>query len=147
MKPYVLDACALIAYFNDEEGADVVETLFAEEKEMVVSMLTVYEVYYYTVRTSGEENAVSFLDDIDALPIKIIKDINRDIIIEAARFKVNFTLSLADSIVLGLGKHINAYVVTADHHEFDILDERKLVDFHWIRPRKVHPSKKTDQAK
>jgi PIN domain nuclease of toxin-antitoxin system len=148
MKPYVLDACALIAYFNDEAGADVVEALFAENKELVVSMLNVYEVYYHAVRTSGEENAKSLLDDIEALPVKIIKDISKDIIIEAAKFKVDYSLSLADSIALGLGKHLNAYVVTADHHEFDILEEKKLVDFFWIRPKKTNiPEEKETDTK
>ena len=28
MSGYLLDACALIAFFNKEEGADVVESLF-----------------------------------------------------------------------------------------------------------------------
>lgn len=34
MKRHVLDACALIAYFNDEDGAEVVEGILSTDKEI-----------------------------------------------------------------------------------------------------------------
>ncbi len=40
---------------------------------------------------------------------------------------------MADSIALGLGKQLKAKVVTADHHEFDKIEEKKSADFYWIR--------------
>ena len=42
MTGYLLDACALIAFFNKEEGADVVESLFENEAEIFVSIVNVY---------------------------------------------------------------------------------------------------------
>jgi PIN domain nuclease of toxin-antitoxin system len=39
MKTYVLDACALIAYINDEKGAGAVSALFSEKKRVFVSMI------------------------------------------------------------------------------------------------------------
>ncbi len=133
MSRYLLDACALIAFFNKEEGADVVESLFENEKEVFVSIVNVYEVYYDACRADGEAKAKELLADIEKLPIKIIRDIDREVIIKAARFKVDFSISLADSIALGLGKQLNAKVVTADHHEFDKIEEKKSADFYWIR--------------
>ena len=38
MKTFVLDACALIAYFNDEEGAEIIETLLAGRNQIFVSI-------------------------------------------------------------------------------------------------------------
>jgi len=37
---YLLDACAIIAYINDEEGADVVDDLFARafDGDVLISM-------------------------------------------------------------------------------------------------------------
>jgi PIN domain nuclease of toxin-antitoxin system len=133
MSRYLLDACALIAFFNKEEGADVVESLLENEEEVFVSIVNVYEVYYDACRADGEEKAKELLADIEKLPIKIIRNIDREVIIKAARFKVDFSISLADSIALGLGKQLNAKVVTADHHEFDKIEEKKSADFYWIR--------------
>ena len=133
MKTYVLDACALIAYINDEKGADVVEALLAGKNHVVVSIINVYEVYYDALRTSGEEKANSILEDIEGLPIKIIRNISKKAILEAAKFKVNYSISLADSIVLGLAVLLNAFIVTSDHHEFDVIEEKDSLNFHWIR--------------
>ena len=133
MSRYLLDACALIAFFNKEEGADVVESLFENEEEIFVSIVNVYEVYYDACRADGEAKAKELLVDIETLPIKIIRNIDREVIIKAARFKVDFSISLADSIALGLGKQLNAKVVTADHHEFDKIEEKKSANFYWIR--------------
>ncbi len=133
MSRYLLDACALIAFFNEEAGAKVVETLFENQEEIFISIVNVYEVYYDACRTDSEEKAKELLDDIDKLPLKIINNIDREVIIKAARFKVDFSISLADSIALGLGKQLNAKVVTADHHEFDKIEEKKSADFYWIR--------------
>jgi predicted nucleic acid-binding protein len=133
MNIYVLDACALIAYLNDEPGADIVEALFNQEKRVAISMVNVYEVYYDAVKSMGEENAKSLLAEIEELPVKIVKNISKEIITEAAKFKVNYSMSLADSIALGLTKQLNACIVTSDHHEFDKIDEKRLITFHWIR--------------
>jgi len=133
MSRYLLDACALIAYFNEEEGADAVEALFEKKEETFISIVNVYEVYYDAYRTEGEEKAKELLADIEKLPLKIIRNIDREVIINAARFKVDFSISLADSIALGLGKQLKAKVVTADHHEFDKIEEKKSADFYWIR--------------
>lgn len=133
MSGYLLDACALIAFFNKEEGADVVESLFENEAEIFVSIVNVYEVYYDACRADGEEKAKELLADIEKLPLKIIRNIDKEVIIKAARFKVDFSISLADSIALGLGKELSAKVVTADHHEFDKIEEKESADFYWIR--------------
>lgn len=133
MSRYLLDACALIAYFNKEEGADIVESLFENEEEIFVSIVNVYEVYYDACRVDGEEKAKELLADIEKLPLQIIRNIDKEVIIKAARFKVDFSVSLADSIALGLGKQLDAKVVTADHHEFDRIEEKKSADFYWIR--------------
>jgi PIN domain nuclease of toxin-antitoxin system len=64
MNRYLLDACALIAFFNKEEGADVVESLFKNEEEVFVSIVNVYEVYYDACRADGEAKAKELLADI-----------------------------------------------------------------------------------
>lgn len=133
MNRYILDACALIAFFNGENGADRVETLFDGEHDVYASIVNVYEVYYDACRANSEEQAKELLSDMEALPLKIIRHIDKDVIVEAARYKLDYSISLADSILLGLGKQLGAKVVTADHHEFNIIEEKKMAVFYWIR--------------
>ena len=61
MEIFVLDACSLIAFFNDEEGADQVENLLrmAEEKKVKLYMnkLNILEIYYGVYRDDGEKVA------------------------------------------------------------------------------------------
>jgi PIN domain nuclease of toxin-antitoxin system len=62
---YVLDACAMIAVLNGEEGAGIIKELFekAETGEVTVSMhaVNVLEVYYDRIRAINSEVADEFL--------------------------------------------------------------------------------------
>ena len=58
---YVLDTSALLAYIEDEEGAEKVESLLAQAEEeraiLLVSFITYTEIFYITLRERGEETA------------------------------------------------------------------------------------------
>ena len=53
-KNFALDACALIAFLNDEEGAGLVEKLFCEASaqgiDLLMNKVNVLEVYYQKSR-------------------------------------------------------------------------------------------------
>ena len=55
---YILDACALIALFKNEKGADKIKTLFEEAlaKQTVIYMniINLIEVHYSFYRTLGK---------------------------------------------------------------------------------------------
>lgn len=68
-----------------------------------------------------------------ALPVTIIDTLNDEVFFEAGRLKSDYKISLADSIALAEAKTRGAILVTADHHEFDIIDKAESVRFHWIR--------------
>ena len=58
---YVLDSCALIAFFRQEVGAEIVTRVLesaAEEKcTIFIHKASIAEVYYDTLRFSGREEA------------------------------------------------------------------------------------------
>lgn len=62
---YVLDASALIAYYNDEDGAERVQELLdqAARSEAFVQMsaVNVCEVYYDCLRIAGHQRADELL--------------------------------------------------------------------------------------
>lgn len=144
MKPiFVLDACALIAFFNDEQGADRVEDIIekAMRKEYIIFMNKLnlleicygLEIYYGVYRDDGEVKAEGMLIRALSLPIKIVNKFNDDAFKEAGRLKAKYKISLADSIALAEAKTRKAQLITADHREFDPIDKDGEISFHWIR--------------
>lgn len=134
MSVYVLDACAVIAFFNDEAGADCVEKILQSESVIWMSSVNILEVCYDCMRYTGnQEDGHKILSTIKKLPIQIVSELSDEILLTSAKFKSIHKISLADSIALGLSKVKNAQLVTADHHEFDILEKTGLAQFKWIR--------------
>jgi predicted nucleic acid-binding protein len=66
-------------------------------------------------------------------PIQIIDTISLPIFREAARFKTDYKVSLADSLALATAFCTGSALVTADHHELDAVNRSASVRFLWIR--------------
>ena len=115
---YVLDACALIAFFNEEEGADTVAELMEQASNgacrLFMSGIQVMEVYYDRVYIRGTEYANTILESIYASVITVLSDISRDIIKEAGRFKTSYSMSLADTFAAATAKSLGIALVTKD---------------------------------
>jgi len=130
----VLDACALIAFFNDEPGADVVAEALRIVPVVEMAAINLLEIAYDAVRRSGQpHSARDVLETVSKLPISIRRDIDDDILEMAARFKARFRISIADSVALALAAVCDAPLVTCDHHEFDAIDSTGITRFLWIR--------------
>ena len=125
MTHYLLDACALLAIFNDESEKDTVLDLLEQTRSgairLSMSIVQLLEVYYDRLRCSGEEGARIRVDSILAEPITIIESISRDVMYEAGRFKTAYSMSLADSIAAAINtpgaataKSLAAAFVTKD---------------------------------
>ncbi len=73
---FVFDACALIAYLNDELGADKVEDLLKQARQMRVHLyaasVNVYAVFYDCLKRDAT-TARQLIDDIYGLPITIVE--------------------------------------------------------------------------
>ncbi len=130
---FILDACALIAFLNDEPGADKVENILQKAKRdncvIYINKLNVLEIYYGVFREDGNEKAEEILTKIIALPITIIDELKDSVFKEAGRLKATYRISLADSIALAETKIREAQIITADHHEFDTIDKIRRDNF------------------
>jgi predicted nucleic acid-binding protein len=133
----LLDACALIAYFKKEEGFDLLVGLFAKAEQnsepLIMHIFTLLEVYYGFYRDNGKETAELVLQKTLALPIKIVETFGYPEFREAGRLKSSYKISFADSIVLGIAFANNYRLLTADHHEFDVIEQNEEITFEWIR--------------
>jgi PIN domain nuclease of toxin-antitoxin system len=140
VNKYILDACALAAFFNDEEGADVVQGILLEaddaKAQIYMNKLNLFEVYYGIRRDDGLQKAEAFYDMVKRLPITVINGISDEVFREAGRIKSSYKMSLADSIALGEASVMDVPIVTSDHHEFDVVEENETIRFKWIRDKK-----------
>ena len=130
-EKYLLDACAVIAYLNDEEGADKIEGLLWESdqrsKVLFLHEVNLHEVYYGVYRDEGEQLAEETYNRVVNLPIKIVAGLKKNVFKEAGRLKAIYKVSLA------VAKVRRIPLVTCDHHEFDSIQEKNELDFLWIR--------------
>jgi len=136
-ESFIIDACVMIAFLSDEEGATYVERILSDAQQrkskLFMHSINLLEVYYGIYREDGPEMAEMILGKISKLPIKLIDTIKENVFREAGRLKATYKISLADSIVLAEALIKKALLVTADHHEFDILEKKERIRFSWIR--------------
>ena len=117
MKRYVLDASALMAFFEREPGADRVEGLLgvaaASHQPLLMSVVNWGEVYYSIWRKYGEEVARRTLAEIAQLPIEV-EDVDMELARLAASFKARHKLPYVDAFAAALAKERRASLITTD---------------------------------
>ena len=132
MKRYVLDSYAMIAYLEDELGADrvaqVLNQLIKGKAKGFMSVVNWGEVYYNTMREQGVSEAEKETLQLDKFPIQIV-DVNKELAYEAAKLKGEFRIAYADCFAVALSVKLNADLVTGDP-DFKKLQER--ISIQWI---------------
>jgi predicted nucleic acid-binding protein len=132
MKRYVFDSYAMIAYFEDEPGADrvaqILRQLIQGKAKGYMSVVNWGEIYYNTMREEGIAEAEKVILQLDKFPIQIV-EVNRNFAYEAAKLKVKYRIAYADCFAVALSVKLNASLVTGDP-EFRKLKER--ISIQWI---------------
>ncbi len=117
MKTHVLDASALMAFFEDRPGADKVEELLAKAAEakrpLLMSVVNWGEVYYSVWRARGEKAADAKLHEIAQLPIQVL-DVDMELAKLAATLKAQHNLPYADCFAAAAAQARKATLVTSD---------------------------------
>ena len=133
---YVLDACALIAVFNNEASSCKVRDLLLEslsgKTEIIMSPINLTEVYYDMINTLGFKRANEIYKWIKAA-IFIPDKISDSIILEAGRLKSKYRCSLGDAYGLATATEFKGQFVTADHHELEKIEKQESIKFFWFR--------------
>ena len=117
MKSFVLDASALMTFFENRPGAAKVEEILRgaadSQRPLAMSVINWGEVYYSIWRTHGEKAAAAKLQAIAQLPIQIF-DVDMGLAKLAASLKAQFNLPYADSFAAALSQLQKSIVVTND---------------------------------
>ena len=105
MKTIVLDSQPVLAYFEKDNGWESVSELLQQASEEKVKLfMTVVnwgEVYYVALREYGEEHAEKVFHALKNMPVEIV-EVNKEITLQAARFKARGGISYADCFAAGL---------------------------------------------
>jgi ribonuclease VapC len=137
----LLDSFAVIAWLQNEPGAETVEDLLVEasrkNERLLLQEVNLAEVYYLCIRRVGEERARALADHLLILPIDVIST-TPQIVWQAALLKAQYSISLADAFAGATAIVSDATIVTGDP-EFEAIAH--LLEITWVngRPRGRRP--------
>lgn len=128
----VLDAHALLAYFEKEPGHELVRTALtrAVEKDSNILMTTVNfgEVYYIVLRELGQPKADEIEKTIRTLPIEIV-NVDIGLAKEAACFKARYKIPYAYCFAAALAKLRKGELLTGDQ---ELVQQKSEIKISWI---------------
>jgi len=131
MKRIVLDASALMTFFEDRPGAGKVEDLIRlgveDKRQLLMSVVNWGEVYYSTWRAKGPGVARKVLVDIAQLPLEIV-DADLELTRAAAELRAEHKLPYSDCFAAALALSRQASLATSDK---DFAHVEKNLDILW----------------
>ena len=131
MKRIVIDASALMAFFEDRPGADKVEDLIRlgveGKRQLLMSVVNWGEVYYSTWRAKGPGVARKVLDDVAQLPLEIV-NADLELTRSAAELRAEYKLPYADCFAAALAVNRKASLATSDK---DFAHVEKKLEILW----------------
>jgi ribonuclease VapC len=132
MKRYVLDSYSLLAYAENEKGADevgdILKKALDDKAELFLCVINWGEMYYIALREGGKERAELYKYTFGRYPITIV-EANKELTLQAADYKAFYKISYADAFAAALAKIKRAILVTGDN-ELKVLENE--IKINWI---------------
>lgn len=129
----VLDAYSLIAYLENEEGAEKMMELFRVARDsgrpLLLSVVNWGEVYYITLREAGRERVETVVHLISTLPIEVVP-VDLELAKQAAEFKASRKMSYGECFAAALSKLRKAELATGNEEFKQVEDEIQIL---WIQ--------------
>lgn len=126
-KLFLPDTSAILTLMDNEEGADVVEGIL-RTREILLPAVVLFEVYYKTIQNRGMEIAELRYATLKSIKAKHITELTEPVLLKGGKFKAEYQISLADSIIAAYAFLYDGTLVHKDP-EFEILtmvDQVKL---------------------
>ena len=129
MATKVLDSYALMAFLEDEPGADIVRGLLLKAEEgnpkLLMSVVNLGEVWYSIARSNSPKTADQYIHEINGMAIEIV-DADWQLTHQAAAFKANGNIAYGDCFAAALAKLNKAELITGDKEFKALQDEIKI---------------------
>lgn len=121
-NPYILDTSALLAFIEQEDGAERVQEIL-QNQPVILSWLSILEVVYITRRELGEEESLTRYALLRQLKSKIIWNTDESLLLTAAKLKASYRLSMADAVIAAIAIQHKATLVHKDPEYEQIQNE------------------------
>ena len=124
-ESFVLDTSAILALWNEEEGASTVEKILRDRRHrgrIFVSFMTFMECRYRLWKDQGRGTADEIYRALSLLPV-IRVDVDDALLLTASELKAQCKISVADSWIIATAITRNATLVHKDP-DFDALSDR-----------------------
>jgi len=119
---YALDASAMVAYLEGEEGEVLVANLLSDPTAICYAhSINLCEVFYNANRQSGILTAKMAIKLLYTDGVIERRDMSRRFWQRVGGHKSRGRISLPDCFCLSLAEELSATAVTADRHEFERL--------------------------
>ena len=130
---YLFDSHALLAFFQEEKGTEVVAKILRralkQRLDRLICVINLGEIIYMTKRRFGDNKKVEILGRVHQLGFKILQT-PEALVYKAAEFKADYPISYADCFALACALEQSAILVTGDP-EFKKVAH--LINIQWIR--------------
>lgn len=112
-----MDSFAMIAFFENEPGADrvalILKSLMDRKAKAYMSVINWGEIYYNTMKEQGVETAEKVIGQLKQYPVELV-DADQKLTYEAAKLKGRYKIAYADCFAAALSYRLNAVIVTGD---------------------------------
>jgi predicted nucleic acid-binding protein len=130
MKRIVLDASALISFFEDRSGSELVEKLVTEsvsgKADLFMSVVNWGEAYYSTWRAHGQDAARQMAAEISQFPIQVMSA-DLELTKSAAELHAKYNLPYADCFAAASSKTWRAQLLTSDQDFAKVKSEIEIL--------------------
>ncbi|MCX6579553.1 MAG: type II toxin-antitoxin system VapC family toxin [Candidatus Aminicenantes bacterium] len=131
----ILDAHALMVFFEKEPGYEKIAALFTSAVEngdyLLITAVNLGEVFYIILRECGEDKALEIEEIVQNLPIEII-EVDWQLTREAAKLKASNKMSYADCFAAALAIWYKGELITGDP-EFEAVENQ--VKIMWVKSK------------
>jgi predicted nucleic acid-binding protein len=107
----VVDSSAWIEYFAGRANAPVFRPVIIDLEQLLVPVITLFEVYKWMVREAGAGKAQRA---VNAMRQGQVVELDADLAIAASKLSLEHHLPMADSLIYATGQKFQALVWTQD---------------------------------
>ena len=117
----IVDSCGWLEWFTNGKLADRYERYLADQDNMLLPAIVLYEVYKILKREVGEEKALLAAGYMKNSPVIPVDEV---LALAAADIALQERLAMADAIVVATARLKNCKIVTSDP---DLIDQSDVL--------------------
>lgn len=119
----IVDSSGWLEYFADAPNADFFAPVIEKPAELIVPVITIYEVFKHILQQRNESDA---LQAIAVMMQSQVVEIDANLALIAARLSASLRLPMADSLILATAQQHDSIVWTQDI-DFDGLPDVRYI--------------------